>query len=167
MDLNDSKESFFAHSAVIALYERATDSLILTKRSEELRAHPGEVCFPGGAWEEEDKNLFETALRELYEELGITGDRVTLIRELDVETTLLGSIIHPWFASIESIIPYHINDKEVKRIISIPMPLVLDAQNYKVITVERNGFRFKSYELIYAGDSIWGATARIMKQLSI
>ena len=101
MDLNKIKH--FVHSGVIVLYERSSDSIILTKRSEHLKHHPGEVCFPGGVWENGDANLYATALRELNEELGIEPSRVSLIKELTIERTLLGAIIHAWFASIESI----------------------------------------------------------------
>lgn len=166
MDLNEFKEKKPGHSAVIVLYEKLTDSLILTKRSELLRAHPGEVCFPGGGWEEGDENLYATALRELHEELGITAERVTLIKELKTQKTLLGRIIHPWFASVESINPYQLNTEEVIRLIAIPMPLVQEVQNYKDIIVERDGYRFKSCEFAFDGDWVWGATAKIMRQLA-
>ncbi|MDR3443013.1 MAG: CoA pyrophosphatase [Legionella sp.] len=166
MDLNEFENRPLIQAAVIVLYERASDSLILTKRSEHLRAHPGEISFSGGSWEEGDENLYATALRELNEEVGISVDRVTLIRELKTEQTLLGSIIHPWFASIESINPYHLNPDEVTRIIAVPMSLVQSARNYQDIFVERRGFRFKTCEFIFKDDWIWGATARIMRQLS-
>ena len=167
MDLSDSKKGFPANSAVMVLYDRASDSLILTKRRENLRAHPGEVCFPGGGWEEGDVDLYATGLRELHEELGITGDRVTLIRALEPQTTLLGKVIQPWFAQIESVNPYQINPDEVARWIMVPMSLVQTARNYKDIVVERGRFRFKSCEFVYHDDWVWGATAKIMKQLII
>jgi 8-oxo-dGTP pyrophosphatase MutT (NUDIX family) len=166
MDLNEFKERQSPHhAAVMVLYDRSSDSLILTKRSENLRAHPGEVCFPGGSWEESDQDLYATALRELQEEVGITADRVTLINELKIQQTLLGSIIHPWFGSIESVIPYQLNPNEVTRLISIPMPLVQSSKNYKNIIVKRGKFHFKSCEFVFDGDWVWGATAKIMMQL--
>ena len=165
MGLNDGKSS--APAAVIALYERSTDSLILTKRSELLRTHPGEICFPGGVWEEGDKDLYATALRELYEELGIISDRVTLIKELKIQETLLGSVIYPWFASIESINPYHINQDEVERVISLPMTLVQSEKNYRDVIVSRGRFHFKSCEFVFNDDWVWGATAKIMRQLIV
>ncbi|CAM4445081.1 MAG: putative Nudix hydrolase NudL [Legionella sp.] len=167
MDLSEFKERSSANAAVIVLYERASDSLILTKRRENLRAHPGEVCFPGGTWEEGDQDLYATGLRELYEELGIAGDRVSLIRALEPQSTLLGKVIQPWFAQIESINPYQINPEEVARLIMVPMPLVQAAKNYKDVVVERGRFRFKSCEFVYNDDWVWGATAKIMKQLII
>lgn len=154
-----------AYSSVIVLYERSTDSLILTQRSEHLRSHPGEICFPGGLWETGDLSFYDTALRELQEELGISSDRVTLIRELKTQKTLLGIVIHPWLASIESLNPYCLNTQEVTRIITVPMTLVQAKKNYKEIIIERENYRFKSWEFSLNGDVIWGATARIMRQL--
>ncbi|MCW8400407.1 CoA pyrophosphatase [Legionella sp. PATHC038] len=166
MDLTESKNKKIVHSAVVVLYEKLSDSLILTKRSDQLRTHPGEICFPGGSWEEGDENYYATALRELKEELGIAPDRITLIRELDIQNTLLGSIIHPWFASVESVHPYELNSHEVVRLIPIPMTLVQDAKNYKDFMIERGGRRYVTCEFTANKDWVWGATARIMRQLA-
>ncbi|KTD55806.1 MutT/nudix family transporter protein [Legionella santicrucis] len=165
MASNELIRSGFTNSAVIVLYEQESDSLILTKRSDQLRTHPGEICFPGGVWEEGDENYYTTALRELNEELGISANRVTLIRELKIQKTLLGSIIHPWLASISSVHPYYLNTQEVVRIISIPMSLVQDPKNYRTFMIERNGHQYKTCEFTANKDWVWGATAKIMKQL--
>jgi 8-oxo-dGTP pyrophosphatase MutT (NUDIX family) len=153
------------HASVIVLYDRSSDSLILEKRSEILRSHPGEVCFPGGRWEKGDSDLYTTALRELYEELGIISDRITLIKKLRIQKTHSGRVIHPWFATIDSIIPYTLNSKEVTRLILIPMYLVQSVQNYKDIVVTQGKSHFKSCEFEFKEERIWGATAKIMKQL--
>lgn len=165
MDSNELKQSTSFHSAVMVLHELSSNSLILTKRSEKLRTHPGEICFPGGVWEMGDVNLYATALRELHEELGITANRVDLVKELEIERTLLGAIIHPWFARIESIDPNRLNPEEITSIISIPMHLAQDSKNYRELVINRYGHRFKSLEFVLPGDLLWGATARIMKQL--
>ncbi|MBI2786436.1 MAG: CoA pyrophosphatase [Legionella longbeachae] len=165
MALNELKKKSIVNSAVVVLYEQLSDSLILTRRCKHLRSHPGEICFPGGMWEEGDDNLYATALRELNEELGISADRLTLIKELKIEKTLLGNIIYPWFVHIESVNPYQLNIAEVERVISIPMPLVQDPQNYRDLQVERDGRSFIICEFTGNKDGVWGATARIMKQL--
>lgn len=165
MDSNELIKNSASNSAVIVLHEQESDSLILTQRSEQLRTHPGEICFPGGRWEKGDENYYVTALRELNEELGISSDRITLIKELRTETTLLGSVIHPWLADIKSVHPYHLNTEEVVRLISIPMALVQDSKNYRAFMIERNGRQYKSFEFTANKDWVWGATARIMKQL--
>lgn len=165
MGLNNLSQNDTTHSAVLVLHELATDSLILTKRSEQLRNHPGEISFPGGKWEESDLTYANTALRELYEELGIRKERVTLIKELREERTLSGIIIHPWFGQIESVEPYELNLDEVTGLITIPMPLVHAARNYRDITVKRYGIHIRTCEFITNREFIWGATARIMKQM--
>lgn len=165
MASNELNKRRVTHSAVIVLYEQDSDALILSKRSEQLRTHPGEICFPGGRWEEGDQNYYATALRELEEELGISAQRVTLINELNTQMTLLGSIIHPWLASVRSINPYHLNVREVTRLISIPMSLVEDATNYRTFMFERNGCQYKTCEFTASEEWVWGATAKIMQQL--
>ena len=77
-------------AAVVVLYEHATDSLILTRRSNQLRDQPGEICFPGGHWDEGDQTLYDTALRELQEELGIRAERVQLQKMMKTQKTLSG-----------------------------------------------------------------------------
>ncbi len=165
MDLDKSSVNDPVYSAVMVLHEIATDSLVLTKRTSQLRHHPGEICFPGGKKDVGDKDLYATALRELYEELGITEDRITLVKQLQIERTLLGTVIQPWLAKIQSIKPYHLNVLEVATLVFIPMPLVLDSKNYRDLIVERAGIKFKSCEFIPNDELVWGATARIMKQL--
>lgn len=163
MHLN--KGNKFTVAGVIALYERVSNSLILTKRSQELRSHPGEVCFPGGIWEEGDKDLSVTALRELNEELGIESNRVRLLKELSQERTLLGSTIYPWLGEIDRLEPLRINSYEVAEVISIPIPLVQDPRNYNDISMQRGGVQFTTCQFIAHEEFIWGATVRIMKQL--
>ncbi|MEC8955694.1 MAG: CoA pyrophosphatase, partial [Pseudomonadota bacterium] len=60
---------------VLFLYANNTISLLLTKRSEKLNDHAGEICFPGGRWAPEDKSLTCTALRETHEEIGVNKER--------------------------------------------------------------------------------------------
>lgn len=167
MDLNKIADDKLIHSAVIVLHELNTDSLILTKRSEHLRSHPDEISFPGGLWERHDNTFYDTALRELHEELGISGERVTLIKALTPEPTLAGVIIHPWLGTIESIHPCVLNTHEVTALVVVPMEQVHQRKNYRKIKIERAGFQFITWEFIPNNDYIWGATARIMKQLII
>lgn len=153
-------------SSVLVLRELCSDSLILTKRNENLRSHPGEICFPGGLQEPGDEDLYATALRELHEELGIASERLTLIKELPQEKTLLGVIINPWLANIESITPYKLNAYEVVKLVSVPLPLVMDPNNYREFTVTHLGKPFQTWQFTPSEEVIWGATARIMRHLA-
>lgn len=161
MDLNNTA----IHSAVLVIHDVATDSIVFTKRSEHLRNHPGEISFPGGLWEERDKTLYDTGLRELYEELGISAERVNLIKQLNKEKTLLGVIIHPWFVKVNSVHPYVLNAEEVASLLLVPRSLVIDPSNYRETIITRGRINVKTLEFIPKDGIIWGATARIMKQL--
>ena len=152
-------------AAVIVLIEEATDSLVLTQRSANLRDHPGEICFPGGRWQASDVDLWATALRELQEELGIEARRICFIKELLLECTHSGSIIQPWLATIPTLQPYSASIQEVDAVITVPMRDVTVITNYKDIVVERYGMRVETCQFIASTCFVWGATARIMKQL--
>ena len=152
-------------AAVIVLYEHASDSLILTERNHNLRSHPGEICFPGGRRDDSDKTLYDTALRELHEELDIQSERLHFSKKLQIQRTLTGFIIHPWLASIDTVEPYKLNEAEVVALLRLPMPQVRNLANYKHIMVERGGFKIRTIQFINADYKVWGATAHIMMQL--
>lgn len=152
-------------AAVIVLHELVSDSLILTQRSPALRNHPGEICFPGGGWQEGDNDFYATALRELQEELGIEPSRVKLKQALKPERTLTGFMIYPWLASIKNISPYLIDINEVSELFRLPMSEVIKSSNYKEISVSRLGLSIKTYQYSAKNHQVWGATARIMMQL--
>lgn len=168
MDLIElNKISGQKEAAVMVLHDLSNDTLILTQRSKSLRSHPGEICFPGGSWQEGDENLYETALRELEEELGILSSRVQVQKTMAVERTVTGYIIHPWLASIESLSPYQADIREVSEVFSLPMSEVIKESNYQEIIVRRFGLNIKSYQYKASTHLVWGATARIMMQLVV
>lgn len=154
-----------AETAVLVLLDLATGHLVLTRRAGHLQSHPGEVCFPGGRWEEADESLVATALRELEEELGISAERVMAIKELAVEQTLPGVRILPCMATIASLSPFQMNADEVAAVITLPLSEVLKPENYREILMVKYGHPFKSLEFTASEHFIWGATARIMRQL--
>ncbi len=167
LNLSSTTSNLSKESAVIVLLEQATNSLVLTQRSANLRDHPGEVCFPGGRWQAGDADFWLTALRELKEELGVDSQRVTPIQELQREKTLNGSTIHPWLATISMLEPYTVNQREVAAVFTLPMREVRVITNYKEVVVERYGRIVKSCQFTASDYFIWGATARIMKQLCL
>src|SRR5947207_4141279 len=70
-------------AVLLPLVDGPVASIVLTKRTEDLSRHPGEISFPGGFWHEEDPDLLTTALRETEEELGLTGDHIEVLGSLD------------------------------------------------------------------------------------
>jgi len=152
-------------AGVIVIRVLENDTLLLTQRSKSLSNHPGEVCFPGGHWQQDDVDLYQTALRELHEEVGIASSRVQLLKMLKSEITLTGYHIQPWLATIDQLHPYIINSEEVDSVFCAPMQEVCDPANYEEIIVQRKGIKIKTWRFISDDYFVWGATARIMRQL--
>lgn len=161
MDMHFSNKD----AAVMVVHDLMTDSIILTLRSNSMPDHPGEVSFPGGRFHPSDQSLLHTALRELNEELGINETRLFNIREMREEITLSGYRIYPWYAQIESIDPLQIDSREVAEVFTLPFTEVKKSSNYKSIEVRRANVFVKTLGYQFSEKMIWGATARIMRQL--
>lgn len=155
-------------SAVLApLFERGEDPrILLTRRTTTLRAHSGELSFPGGA-QDPGETLVETALREAHEEIALDPALPEIIGELDhLSTFTSGSIIVPFVAELEhppgELVP---NPGEVDAILEVRIADLLDPDIYH----EEQWPLFGDWHTIVffdlGGDVLWGATAAMMRQL--
>lgn len=137
--------------------------LIFIKRTETVKAHKGQISFPGGTFEEKDKTLLNTALRECDEEIGLyTGD-AEIMGELDDEATVTSCyIISPYVAMIPWPYRFRMNRDEVAEIIEIPISALLDEDCLEKKTELVDDKMVESYTYKYQGRIIWGATARIL-----
>jgi 8-oxo-dGTP pyrophosphatase MutT (NUDIX family) len=140
--------------------------IVFTRRSHRVKVHKGEISFPGGAYEEEDEVLLNTALRECAEEIGLPTKDVDVLGELD-DIPTVGSeyVISPFVASIPWPYVSKLDPWEVDSIIEVPIGVLLDKVNVSLETEFRRGQPVVSYSYRYQDDLIWGASARILHQL--
>lgn len=158
--------SRIASAVLIPLYRKNGEYHVLfTQRTDSVRDHKGQISFPGGAYEEQDGTLLNTALRESAEEIGLDTDTVELLGELDDITTMgTNYIISPFVATISWPFSLKLFPTEVKEIIEVPLAILLD-KDYRGKTNQYiNGQTTATDSYIYQGKVIWGATARILKQ---
>ncbi|MBI4596324.1 MAG: CoA pyrophosphatase [Candidatus Tectomicrobia bacterium] len=157
--------SYKKSAVLIPVYDFNGDyHMIFTQRTEKLAHHKGQISFPGGRKDEADATLQETALRESYEEIGITPEDVSVIGELDDFKTLSsGYIISPFVGLIPYPYYFKANLDEIDRIIEVPLAFLLDQSNERQEVREWNGEIVEHYYYDYNGDIIWGATGRILK----
>lgn len=150
-------ENLRASAVLVPLfYNQGQYHVLLTERSEEVNFHKGQVCFPGGTREPSDSSLLQTALREAEEEIGLRAQDVEILGEFDDSLTLTSDyIISPFVAFIPHPYPLKADGREIREIFSVPLSFLMDEANFKQ----------DSYEYVYDGHIIWGATARILKQL--
>jgi 8-oxo-dGTP pyrophosphatase MutT (NUDIX family) len=139
--------------------------LLFTRRTETVKYHKGQISFPGGAYERADDTLFDTALREGAEEIGLAADGVELLGELDDTVTSTSSyIISPFVVAIPWPYSLKVNRSEIDEIIEVPIPALMDENCLRRGTELIDGKEVTSYFYNYRGKVIWGATARILHQ---
>ncbi len=158
-------------AVLIPLYEhRGQLHLILTRRAAHLRAHSRDVAFPGGGREPTDANLWETALRETREEIGLDPAAAVCIGELDRFSTLSsGSLVHSYVAELPSGRPGGLrpDTAEVEKIIHLPLSRLLAPEVYRQEVWHSPGHIRHINFFDIPGDTIWGATATILRQLLV
>jgi len=156
-------------SAVLApLYEADGElHVILTRRTWEMRAHSGEVSFPGGRQDDADLDLWHTALREAREEIDLDSAGVERLGELDhLSTVTSRSFIVPYVGALAARPHTHANPAEVSAVLHVPVAELLDPANFREETwtfpwAEDRPIVF--FELV--GDTVWGATGSMLRQL--
>ena len=161
------QEGARAAAVLVPLYEHEGSVwVILTRRAAHLRAHQGEVSFPGGS-RDGDEPLERTALREAEEEIGLDPALVELVGELDhLSTITSGSFIVPFVGIVEGRPPGLVaNPDEVAHILHVPLAELLAEDVYRE---ELWGFDDDERPIFFfelVGDTVWGATASMLRRL--
>jgi 8-oxo-dGTP pyrophosphatase MutT (NUDIX family) len=153
-------------AAVLVLISRGDHPAILyTKRAAHLRQHPGEVCFPGGMWELGDADLFATAQRETYEEIGLPMADIHLLGRLPQSHTRAGTPVTPFVASFDASAPLIPSPDELESVFCIPLTAFHEGIQVREDRFERHGRVFIAPVYDYQGYEIWGFTAAVTAQL--
>lgn len=153
---------------LVALYEQPGEGpyVVLTRRSPQLAWHTSEVSFPGGRSEPEDADLWATALREAEEEIGLEKSVPRLVGCLDpVVTAGSRSLIHPFVAVLPGPPDLEPNPAEVEVVRLVALnELLLDE-----VYCEEEWYRHDLTRILtffyLIGDTVWGATATMLRQL--
>ena len=160
-------ENLTEAAVLIPIVERKNGlKVILTKRSNNLKQHPGQVSFPGGKSEKTDKSLVATALRETREEIGINNKNVEILGQLSKHVTITGFKITPFIGKIRTGFSTKIQTSEVSEIFEVPLSYLSNPKNFRVESVKWKGKKRFFYSIPYGPYYIWGATARILKNLA-
>jgi 8-oxo-dGTP pyrophosphatase MutT (NUDIX family) len=154
-------------AVLIPIYRKQGQPHILfIQRTDRVRDHKGQISFPGGAYEEGDENLLQTALREATEEVGLMAEDVEVLGELDDFRTIGSNyVIAPFVAKIPWPYQFKVDEWETEEIIEVPISALLDESNVRQGKDILDGKEIDQYYYHYQDKVIWGATARILKQL--
>jgi 8-oxo-dGTP pyrophosphatase MutT (NUDIX family) len=161
---HDRRPGLRRHAAVLLGLVARPDgpNIILTRRSEHLRDHGGQISLPGGRLEPGDAGPAEAALREAREEIGLAPGKVELLGGLRHYDTVTGFRIHPVVGWIEPPVELTPDPYEVAEVFELPLSFALDPLNHRRDSLDRNGERRHFNVLPYQQRYIWGATAGIL-----
>ncbi len=153
-------------AVLIGFVERNSQiSIIMTRRANHLRHHPGQVSFPGGKAEASDPDLIFTAQRETGEEIGIPPDKINIFGQLPQLVTVSGFTIQPVLAFIDNDYQLNIDHNEVADVFELPLSHILNRNNLVSQRFILKKLPHHIFALPYRHYLIWGATAQILHLL--
>jgi 8-oxo-dGTP pyrophosphatase MutT (NUDIX family) len=141
-------------------------TVLLTRRTDHLADHAGQVSFPGGRIEPEDADPEHAALREAREEVGLPAEQVELIGRLDIYRTRTGFEVVPVVGLVRPPLALAPDPYEVAEVFEVPLSFILDPANHELHSRELRGATRHFYVLPYEGRNIWGATAGMLVNLA-
>jgi 8-oxo-dGTP pyrophosphatase MutT (NUDIX family) len=152
-------------AAVLAIihYSKGQPHIILTRRRENLKVHKGEISFPGGRFTQNDLTLMHTALRETEEEIGLAFEPSDIAGALQPVRTMTSNHFIVPFVTVQDKLPQlRIAKDEVAGVLDTPLVEML-----ATIKPDKEHYRFSKTAVLFTFENnvIWGATARILKQL--
>lgn len=139
--------------------------VLLTQRHSQLKHHSGQVSFPGGAYENQDKNIRHTALRETHEEIGVPKQRIDLWGFLDSVESISGFYVTPFVGEIKQADKLTLCRDEVERTFGVPFRFFQAPENRINHRIKTSDGVKEYAEFTYNDDVIWGLTAQIIVQL--
>lgn len=140
-------------------------TILLTQRSADLRAHAGQISFPGGRIDPDDTSPEYAAMREAHEEIGLPRDAAEIIGRLDTYEVRTGFAVTPVVGLIEPGFDMVLAPDEVADVFEVPLSFLLDPANHERQSRLIRGKRRFFYVLPFEDRYIWGATAGMLINL--
>ena len=162
---------FAKKSAILILFYSSGNEVftILIQRPDYGGVHGGQISFPGGKKEKEDRDIVDTALRETHEEIGIETDHIEILGLLtDLYIFPSNHLVYPVLGCTTSPLSFRPDEREVSRILEIPLSALFDEINLKQSEMlEVRGMPFEAPGFRIGTSYIWGATAMIINELKV
>jgi 8-oxo-dGTP pyrophosphatase MutT (NUDIX family) len=152
-------------AVLIPIVDHAEPTVLLTQRAAHLNDHAGQISFPGGKIDATDASPLDAALREAWEEIGLTREFIDPIGYLDLYATGFGFRILPTLARIKPGFELRINETEVDDAFEVPLAFLMNPANHQLHAKEFRGMERHYYAMPFAERYIWGATAGILRVL--
>ena len=169
VDLLPASAEPVAAAVLVGLVPRATGlQVLLTRRTESLRQHAGQVSFPGGRIEAGDADAAAAAIRETGEEVGLVPAQLSPLGWLDPLATVTGFRVLPLVAVVTPDYVARPDPREVAAVFEVPLDYLMTAANLRRLRLDWKGRPRTVLEFVDRGvpeQRIWGATASILFNL--
>ena len=146
-------------AVLIALTDSSEPELIYTLRSNKVGSHGGEVSFPGGMYEDVDKNLEHTALRESEEETGMDSSKVNILGPIDTVVSRYNISVTPYVGIVPENVSLNNKSEEIESCFKVPLSFLLKDERHRNDEIKRDGDIFFMPAYQYDSYIIWGLTA--------
>jgi len=146
-------------AVLIALTDSNEPELIYTLRSNKVGSHGGEVSFPGGMYEDVDKNLEHTGLRESEEETGMDSSKVNILGPLDTVVSRYNISVTPYVGIVPENVSLNNKSEEIESCFKVPLSFLLRDERHRNDEIKRDGDIFFMPAYQYDSYIIWGLTA--------
>jgi 8-oxo-dGTP pyrophosphatase MutT (NUDIX family) len=144
-------------------------TLLLTRRTDHLRDHAGQISFPGGRVEPEDDGPVATALRETEEEIGLDRRHIEVVGQLPVYSTVTAFQVTPVVGLVEPGFTLTLDSFEVAEAFEVPLAFLMDPAHHRHHRFESGGTARRFLSMSWQGPEreyfIWGATAAMLRNL--
>lgn len=163
----DPRSRRMAGVLLLLHHREGEDHLVFQQRTDRVRHHKGEISFPGGAHDPEDRDLLETALRETHEEIGVGPELVEVYGQLDdTETRGSGYLIRPFVGAAPTGLELTFTEaeREVRELFHVPVSHLLSEESHTWKVVDQEGLAAPTAAYGWEDHVIWGATARMLTQ---
>lgn len=160
-------------AVLVPLITRHEPTVLLTRRTPHLKAHAGQIAFPGGRVEPGDADAVHTALREAHEEIGLPGERVEVIGTLPTYTTITGFVVTPVVGLIEPGAVWQPDPNEVEEVFEVPLAYLMNPAHHQRRGLVGPDGTHQFFAMPWVDPAsqagreyfIWGATAAMLRNL--